>query len=512
MSQFHTQGPVPLESPAYVERAFEQGVLGELLNQQWVLLLGPHKHGKTTGITRIKNHLQEEGFEVITLDLQTLPPCNSYVELLTWIGTHTARGLGIKDINTPIGDTAKDLVGWLEAIVPPNDTPLVIIIDEAAKIPNDEFRNAFYGQIRGISTARGDADANSILRRLRFLFAGTFRPESLVHPDNSPFNVCKRIDTEDLSLEQARELVVKVLGHEEVLADEGIDQQIVTAYNLVGGQPYLLQELFAQTLKADILDREAVFARTVDYIKYHDMHISSLLSRVITDQAVSRIGARLATEGELPMLPGDSDYKHICVLGLAKREGPRLKFRNELYAQIAQSSAQLRPGEAIPDPGALIVALPNEAFDFMKNPQLKEFAISAQRGAVKAFNTGSYRLSLVGFGSSLEALLIDWLTSIPPTELQAAKVKTQGLNFTRYENANDANTWTLVNLMKVSRQVQTPLRAVNPPDPLRDFRNMVHPGKAIKTGLNEEQLKPEAIASSGFFNMVLRDVEAAVTP
>lgn len=60
------------------------------------------------------------------------------------------------------------------------------LIDEAPSIANDNFRNVFYGQIRAISTARAAAQPESLPRRVRFIFSGTFQPETLVNSVNSP--------------------------------------------------------------------------------------------------------------------------------------------------------------------------------------------------------------------------------------------------------------------------------------------------------------------------------------
>lgn len=512
MSSFHTQGAVPLDSPAYIQRGFEERAVAELLNQNWVLLLGPREHGKSSGLLRIKAMLREEDLTVLTLDLQNLPPCSTYQELLTWVTNHVAREL---DVRAPelYGDDARELTRCLELTLPKGSSPVVIIIDEVANIPNDELRNSFYGQIRGISTARGEAPPDALPRRLRFLFAGMFRPESMVHPLNSPFNVCERLETEDLRIEQIRHLVAHILrGEEGADLDEETIRYIDRAYALVGGHPYMLQYILSKTLQVSPLDRDTALDTAIDTLKYSDMHTSALLTRVIADPAVSRIAAQLATQGALNIPPGDNDYKHICILGLARREGTQLQFRNNLYADLARSSPQLRPEESIATPGSLVVAFPENAFSFMRHPGLREFTYAAQRGAANAFNTGSYRLALVGFGSAIEAILIDWLQTLTPAELTTAIRSVSRIQFNRpFEDVVNPGTWRLVNLVKVSRQVRAPSRAVDPPEALREFRNTVHPSVAVATGLSESRLLPEATQASGFFTMVLRDVEDAMT-
>lgn len=280
-----------------------------------------------------------------------------------------------------------------------------------------------------------------------------------MNPVNSPFNVCDRIETDDLTKVQIHELLRNVHG-------EDVPPLVDRVYDLVGGQPYLIQEFLSRTLRADEEDWEKAFDEAVDEIQYRD-HTTHLFGRVIADQALPAIVSRMVAEGGVPMLP-DEDYQYLTVLGLAKRDGARLVFRNRLYAELAQRSPGLRPADAGPTPGAHLFRLPDEAFSYMSDDNLKEFASSAQRGAAVAFNNGSYRLALVGFGMALEAILVDWLKTIPPAELATAIAQASTARWnTRFEDRTDPATWRLVNLMKVAREVSTPSHSVEPPETLR---------------------------------------------
>jgi hypothetical protein len=503
MSQFHLHGAVPLDSPAYVTRGFERRILTEVLAQNWVLLLGPREHGKTSGLVRVKVRLQEAGLTCCMIDLQDLPPCDSFPELLQWITSRVGRELGIRDFNEPAGADRNELLSWLQTVVPPEPTPLVLIVDEAPSIADDGLRNVFYGQIRAISTVRAETQPEDLPRRVRFIFSGTFRPETLVNPVNSPFNVCVRIETDDLTREQVHEISRNVHGQD---APPFVDR----VYDLVGGQPYLVQEFLSRTLRADEEDREKAFNDAVDELRFSD-HITHLFGRIIADQALPSIVSRMIAEGEVPMLP-DEDYQYLTVLGLAKRDGARLVFRNRLYAELAQRSPGLRPANAGPTPGAHLFRLPDEAFSHMMDDYLKEFASSAQRGAAVAFNNGSYRLALVGFGMALEAILIDWLKTFSSADLTAAIDQATTANWnTRFEDKSDPTTWRLVNLLKVAREVSTSSHSVEPPEALREWRNIVHPSVAVQGGLAETDLEPDAQAAGGLFGMVLRDVRSAMT-
>ena len=199
MSEFHNQGAVPISSGAYIPRAFEEQVFGEVAVGRWVLLLGPRQHGKTTGLVRLNARFREGGFASVLVDLQGLPPCADFRKLLLWFTDQIGRNLG-REIPRPRDENQADVAVWLDAAFAHGGPPPVVIIDEAGSIENTDFRNSFYGQIRQLSSLRADAPEGAIAKRIRFVFAGTFRPETLVHEQNSPFNVCQTVQTDDVSL------------------------------------------------------------------------------------------------------------------------------------------------------------------------------------------------------------------------------------------------------------------------------------------------------------------------
>jgi Helix-turn-helix domain len=205
-----------------------------------------------------------------------------------------------------------------------------------------------------------------------------------------------------------------------------------------------------------------------------------------------------------------------CVIGLAERQGNNLEFRNRLYARVAQSSPQLRPTVTTVRDTTPLVALPEARFDFMNDSHYRKFAYTAQRGAARAYNSESHRLALIGYGSAVEAILIDWLISLSPTDLSnaiaAAEVADRANIWNRGEKAKGPTGWRLVNLIRVATCVGALTGAATMSDKLREFRNWVHPSSAISSGLAEDDLEPEAQSACGTFSAIVRDVERSVSP
>lgn len=114
MSDFHLQGAVPLNSEAYVARAFESLILRTIYAGNWVVLLGPRQHGKTSGLFRVKKQLTADGLKCVFIDMQGLPPVHSFEDVLGWIAKRASQSLEGSEITRPKGVDAQELRAWLE--------------------------------------------------------------------------------------------------------------------------------------------------------------------------------------------------------------------------------------------------------------------------------------------------------------------------------------------------------------------------------------------------------------
>lgn len=498
MTDFHVGGPVPAASAAFVERSFQGKVRDAVVGGSWVLLLGPRQHGKTSAVIRLRSLLRDDGFLVAAIDMQELPPCDSYESLLEWWSSELAKELGVLEVSAPEGPGRGQLRTWVERIIP-EGPPIVVLVDEASGISNDVWRNAFFGQLRAIANRQAAANPEDVLARLRFVFIGTFRPEALVSPNNSPFNVCTRVLTDDVTRDAALALWRNVSQTE---ADALIGQ----VHDLVGGQPYLIQLFYARMMNSERDARETAFRQTVAYLESgRDEHFSSLFSHIVGDASLCSIVNSLAYGSGIPNEPANYDFQYLEVLGLASIEDERLVIRNEFYRRIARASSQLRtvPG---PAPAAqFLIPIPESDFAYMSDRYLAEIAYNAYRGAVVAYGERAYRLALAGFGATLEAVLIDCLVRLGSASLASA-VSLSGASFASFEQPSDPASYRLVNLFKVAKGISQVSAQVSLSDVVRDWRNMIHPAVAARNYVPEEELAPEAQMASSLVCLLRRDL------
>ncbi len=329
MSSFHVQGAVPLSSPAYVPREFERQLLAETYAARWTLLLGPRQHGKSSGLLRVRKDLISAGLKCALVDLQAMPARRDISGAVAWFCSAIARDLRLADYSSATQPEG-EIFAHLSAL-PLDDARVVVIVDEAGAIEDERVRNNFFAQLRAIVNRRARVGRNDISSRLTCIFAGTFRPERLVDPINSPFNVCERVETQDLSLEDAQILWRGV-------AEETPGAVESSAFDLVGGQPYLLQRIYGALLGHPITSRAAAFAEAAERLQLgRDSHFLALFARIREDAALFALVRRLLA-GDVIYEAANIDMQYLETLGFAHRVGGLLTVRNKLYREIANTA------------------------------------------------------------------------------------------------------------------------------------------------------------------------------
>jgi len=416
VADFVVGGAVPAASNAYVSRPFERQAFLEMTAGIWVLLLGPRQHGKTSALVRLETLLEGNGIRTTHVDFQAFGAPEDYAALLRWFAARLARAFGVTTVE-PEPSARDDLEEWLEANKLPGGGSVAVLVDEAGAVP-EPWQNRFFSQLRALYNRRATPEPESFARRAVFLFAGTFRPERLVNIDNSPFNVSRDVKTTDLSRADALALAERVAGAE-------LQPWADAAFEIVGGQPYLLQTLLAAaSAGADDSERRALFDGELKRIRHGgDRHIVAVFERALAEPRLGELLAQVAQSPDgIPFNGADSDQLFLEVLGPAVAVGDRLQMRNPLYRDIVISNPQFTPGESSREAEQFLVALDDPAFEVMHDQKLRQFADENFAAAVRAHNAGNHRLALAGFGSVLEAILLDHLLAQEAADLEAARL------------------------------------------------------------------------------------------
>ncbi len=320
--RFVAGGTVSPSSRAYVTRPFEQELFRHLTNAEWVLLLGPRQHGKSSALVRLYGSLQDSGLTCAFIDLQRFGSREaSYAEFLAWLASEIASEVGVEE-SAPPHRAREDLESWLEPVLPARFANIAVMIDEASAVPA-RHRDRFFSQLRALYNRRALSTGDALPLRVVFVFAGTFRPETMIESDNSPFNVSKWVSTSDFEVADVKQLAAGGLG--ERLAAYG-----ERAFALVGGQPYLVQTLLAAVQRsAD--DPEGAYEGAVDDIESGaDRHVPDLVRLVREDRPLLDVAMSMTRQG-IEYNGVDDTHAYAVVAGIARRAGRTLAFRNPLY-------------------------------------------------------------------------------------------------------------------------------------------------------------------------------------
>ena len=259
-AQYNPNGTLSTVEQAYVVRQFERDALRHLFANRWVLLLGPHKSGKSSALIRIQAQLKDSGYACAFIDLQSyMPADDTYADFLDWFAEKVAAGIGA-DFTRPPKRRRNQLEFWLRTVVTPEFRNTAILIDEASGVPQP-FRVPFFSQLRAVFNSRGRPEGE-FTRSIVFIFAGTFRPSGMIDNANSPFNVSFEINPDDLTPEEVAQLAA--LG----LAGEVADCAR-RAWAETNGQPYYVQHLFAAVQGAgdSPAQRAAAFAAALEDLR-----------------------------------------------------------------------------------------------------------------------------------------------------------------------------------------------------------------------------------------------------
>lgn len=343
-ARFVAGGTLSVESSTYVTRKLDAGLFETITAGEWALLLGPRQHGKSSALVRLYSRLLENGYYCVFIDLQRYGGDEtSYPEFLAWLTDRIVSEVAA-DYDEPADRAQEDLQSWLEAVLPSRFANVAVLIDEITGVP-EPFRERFFSQLRALYNSRANSDVDAVAKRTAFAFAGTFRPEVMIESENSPFNVSTWIISEDVTAEDAEQLIVSVLG-------EDSRAYAARAFEVVGGQPYLLQKLFA-AIQATSSPAEwgSALTNAIEGVRSGaDRHLPDLMRLVGKDDQLRELVGRL--EADPPLYNGvDATHMFAVVSGVTAVVGSRLRIRNQLYrdamAHLFGVAAQ-DDGEATP--------------------------------------------------------------------------------------------------------------------------------------------------------------------
>ena len=228
-------GAVPLDSPFYIRREadiqLERQILGDGTT---TIVKGARQSGKSSLLARAHAQAQEHQRRSFYLDFQMID--ERFLASLEMLFQYIAR-LIARDLHTQLKpDEVWDeylgpqdnLTYFIEkAILSETQTPLLLLFDEADRVFDYPYRDAFFATIRGWHNRRAN---NPSWKRFNIVIAHSTEPNLWIQDlYQSPFNVGHPIRLGDLTNQHVAELNTK---YGAPLKDE---QDLHDLLELVGG-------------------------------------------------------------------------------------------------------------------------------------------------------------------------------------------------------------------------------------------------------------------------------------
>ncbi|MBD2519448.1 AAA-like domain-containing protein [Nostoc sp. FACHB-973] len=264
--QASPQGPVPLDSPIYIERLLNEQQCYEAILKPGALIRikAPWQMGKTSLITRILHQARKSGLQTLMLSMRLADTSlfSNLDRLLHWYCAVVTRGLGLHNHLPEYWD---ELFGanyncthyFEKYVLAEIDSPLVVALDDVDVLfQYPAIANDFFGLLRVWYEKAKYGDSSSyIWQKLRLVVAHSTEVYIPLNIHQSPFSVGLSIKLPELTPLQVQDLAQR----------HGLDWNVEQAnqlITLVGGNPYLVQmgleQIKHQTITLEQLMQQAI--------------------------------------------------------------------------------------------------------------------------------------------------------------------------------------------------------------------------------------------------------------
>lgn len=343
MLTLNTAGPLPSDSPFYIQREADQEAIRLLERMEYVQLSEPRQQGKTSLILHVRSRLNNATRIVVYIDVTALKVTTEadwYRDLKEQLVQQLRTFLKVEDLKSVPAD-ASSWRTFLQQVMSTrgrqhgNTTPqITIALDEVEHIPV-EWATSFFQVLLQLHTMRS-IDAN--LKRLSFILSSSFNPKYLT-TDVLSFKVASRIDLKDFDEEQ----VLRLLGLFSFAPKEIQMRDVAKRIHYwTDGQPYLTQWLCNQLaaeqtgpITADFVDKAVwnLLHNTGDQLSSdnHLTHLGKALNREpalqhYLDKIISQPVAYTPSPEANPQ-----QFQLVQVYGLLKPEKGYCRIRNRIY-------------------------------------------------------------------------------------------------------------------------------------------------------------------------------------
>ena len=342
---FVAGGTLARDAPSYIVRRADRELVDSLLSGEFCYVLTSRQMGKSSLMVRAAAALRRNGRTVVLIDLQRIGNNLSleqwYAGLLDQVGAQLDLEDELEDFwyqrsEEPPLQRWNDALEWILDGRP--EANFVIFIDEIDFVRSLPFRvDEFFAAIRGAYNNRA---VDPKYNRLTYCLLGVATPaELIVDPRTTPFNIGRRIELNDFTLDEALSLT-EGLPAEAEHAERVIERTI----HWTDGHPYLTQRLLTVLTERDDRPSPGGIDRLCDDLFFSEHSRERDDNLLFVRDRILRLGPDLA--GLLSIyedilrgrqVPDDEADNHKAVLKLSGivsvRQG-QMQVRNRIYQTV----------------------------------------------------------------------------------------------------------------------------------------------------------------------------------
>jgi hypothetical protein len=323
-------GPVPVDSPFYVERSDTERRCYEEILQPGALIRikAPKLMGKTSLLNRIIAHAGKHGCKTVSLNLREADKAKfSNLDIfLRWFSAYASLELKrpnqLEDYwsQATIGSMLSCKTYFQYHLLQEIDSPIVLGLDEVDCVfQYPDIFNDFFAMLR---TWHEEAQNQDIWKNLRMVVVHSTEDYGKLDIRQSPFNVGLPVELKEFTGEQVRDLARR----------HGLDWTDVPVQQLmkvVGGHPYLVRLALYHLARRDVTLEALLRDAPTDAGIYGD-HLRRHLQ---TLQQHPRLAAALKQVVSLtePVKLDTMQGYQLDSMGLIHRQGDDSTPRCELY-------------------------------------------------------------------------------------------------------------------------------------------------------------------------------------
>ncbi|MET0625630.1 MAG: AAA-like domain-containing protein [Pyrinomonadaceae bacterium] len=232
-----------LDNGVYVLRKADAELLSLCRKGTFAFVLAPRQVGKSSLMAYAVARLEESAVHTVVIDLnllgQQVTPDGWYLGHLVMIQDQLGLKTDVIDWwqeHTSFGPVQRLINFFRRVLLHELRGSVVIFVDEIERTRDLDFSDDFFAAIRYVYNARANEPE---FRRLSFVLIGMATPDDLIHdPQRTPFNIGRRVEVTDFTLEEALPLA-EDLG----LPEPEARQTLGWVLKWTGGHPYLTQRL-----------------------------------------------------------------------------------------------------------------------------------------------------------------------------------------------------------------------------------------------------------------------------